>query len=93
VRWIARTTGLSVVVVRKVTTVHHTYTHFKLRMEVLLCHWTGGRVRLNGPAAFQWVPLGRLEVFPLHKAVHKALPAVERSLGRGATETCIQGGE
>jgi A/G-specific adenine glycosylase len=65
-----------------VTTVHHAYTHFKLRMEVYLCRWRHGRVRLNGPAAFRWLRLGETGRLPLHGAVHKALPALEKLLGR-----------
>ncbi len=77
---IAETTGLTVAVDRKVVTVRHTYTHFKLHMEVFLCHWRSGKVRLKGPTAFRWVSLGELSEFPLHKAMHKALPALEKLL-------------
>ncbi|NNK02649.1 MAG: A/G-specific adenine glycosylase [Desulfatitalea sp.] len=71
---ILRHTGLLVADIGHVTLVRHAYTHFKLSMDLFLCHWKSGRVKLSGPAAFHWVRPDRLDRFPLHKAVHKALP-------------------
>lgn len=73
--------GLDVAVQRHLVTVRHAYTHFKLRLEVFLCAPAHGRVRRNGPAAHQWVPFDQLNRLPLHKAVHKALPAIREILG------------
>lgn len=64
----------------RIAGVRHTYTHFKLCLDVYLCPFRGGRVRLSGPSAFQWVLFDRIRDLPLHKAVHKALPAVEKIL-------------
>lgn len=80
-RWLDHATGLKVSVDSKVVTVRHAYTHFKLRMDLFLCHWRSGAVSLNGPAAFRWLSIGQLAEFPLHKAVHKALPSLEKWLG------------
>jgi A/G-specific adenine glycosylase len=57
-------------------TVRHTYTHFKLRMEVFLCRWISGRVNLRGPADFKWLAPSRIIGLPLHGAMHKALKAL-----------------
>jgi A/G-specific adenine glycosylase len=65
---------------RQVALVRHTYSHFKLHLAVHVCRWRAGRVRLNGPVAFQWVRWNELERFALHRAVQKALPAVGRLL-------------
>jgi A/G-specific adenine glycosylase len=65
---------------QQVALVRHTYSHFKLRLSVHVCQWRAGRVRLNGPVAFQWVRWDQLEHFALHRAVQKALPAVARFL-------------
>jgi A/G-specific adenine glycosylase len=70
--------GLRVRLQKRIASVRHTYTHFKLRMEVYLCHWQNGRIRLNGPAAFQWVRPAQIENFALHRAMHKVLPALQR---------------
>jgi A/G-specific adenine glycosylase len=68
--------GLRVRLQKRIASVRHTYTHFKLRMEVYLCHWQGGRIRLDGPAGFRWVRPAQIENFALHRAVHKILPAL-----------------
>jgi A/G-specific adenine glycosylase len=67
-------TGLSVAVGDPIARVRHAYTHFKITMEVMACRWQAGRVRLNGSAAFRWVPPDELQDFPLPGAVKKVLP-------------------
>ncbi len=73
--------GIHVASPVRITTVNHTYTHFKLIMDVFCCHFKSGRVRLNGPAAFKWVKPVEITALPLHKAVHKALPAITEYWG------------
>ncbi len=80
IRAIRSTLGLQTVMGQHITTVRHAYTHFKLRMDVYLCQWQSGRVRPSGIDAFQWVPFDQTNRLPLHKAVHKALPAVLKLL-------------
>lgn len=65
--------NLEVDVDKLLTTVQHTYTHFKLQLSVFECRWRNGRVRLNGPVDFTWVHPDRIRQYALHKAVHKAL--------------------
>lgn len=73
--------GLRAPVKAHIVTVQHTYTHFKLRLDLYLCPYQSGRVRLDGPAAFKWIAFEKLSQLPLHRAVHKALTAVEQMLG------------
>ncbi len=73
---IRQTVGLTVATPIQIVTVRHAYTHFKLRLTLCLCHYAGGRIRRNGPAACSWVRPRELSRFALHKAVHKALPAL-----------------
>ncbi len=68
--------NLDVAVGSRLAVVRHTYTHFKLRMEVYACRWQSGRVRLNGPAGFKWVSLSGMPDLPLHGAMHKALKLI-----------------
>ena len=63
-----------------ITTIHHTYTHFKLRMDLYLCQFLQGRIRLKGPDAFKWIHPSHTNKLPLHKAVLKSLPALEKTL-------------
>jgi A/G-specific adenine glycosylase len=79
-RNVRQSVGLEVEILRPIEIVHHTYTHFKLTLDVLLCRCHAGRVRRNGPQAHRWLPVKRLRQLPLHGAVLKALPAVEKVL-------------
>jgi A/G-specific adenine glycosylase len=72
-RHLKKTVNLDVRVGRHLATIAHTYTHFKLKLELFLCEWQSGRVRLAGPADFKWLPVSGLETLPLHGAMHKAL--------------------
>ena len=74
--------GIETAVGNKLVSVAHAYTHFKIRMDVYLCDWIRGRVRLNGPSDWQWIESGRLEAFPLHRAVRKALGPVRQALAQ-----------
>jgi A/G-specific adenine glycosylase len=64
--------------------VRHAYSHFRVRLHVFLCRHRGGRVRLNGPAAFRWVRLEELDGLALPKANHKFLPLLKRRLADAA---------
>lgn len=75
-----RTVGLHVSPARRITTIRHTYTHFKLVMDVFLCDFDGGRVRLSGPADFKWLKPDKISALALHKAVHKALPDIIKAV-------------
>lgn len=76
VHHIEASTRLMVTVGEHLSVVRHTYTHFRLHLQVYRCRWRSGRVRLNGPSAFDWVTPGQLKEFPLHGAVHKVLPSL-----------------
>lgn len=76
VREIKEETGLSVSVDSHLTTVHHAYTHFKIKMEVFCCSYRKGRVRLNGPIAHQWVTHKHFSKFAFPKANLKFMPLI-----------------
>lgn len=69
--------GLDIKPLDRLTSVRHAYSHFKIHMSVFHCRWQSGRVRLNGPKAFRWVPLEKLVELPLHRAVQKIVPHLE----------------
>ncbi|MDY6904492.1 MAG: A/G-specific adenine glycosylase [Thermodesulfobacteriota bacterium] len=75
-RTIQESVGLTVDVGERLTRVKHAYTHFKITMDVYVCDYISGRVRRNGPADHKWIRPGALSGYPLHKAVHKSLPAL-----------------
>lgn len=76
-RTVQEQTGLTIATGEPVARVRHAYTHFKITLAAVACRWEAGRVRLNGPVAFRWVPLRDLEAFPLPGAIKKVLPHLE----------------
>jgi A/G-specific adenine glycosylase len=82
IREIGEEVNLKVRGVEKLARVKHAYTHFKVDMDVFICRYESGRVKLAGPADFRWVTLAAIERFPLPKANHKFLPALKETLAR-----------
>lgn len=78
VNMVRSTVGFDVKPLARLTRVRHAYSHFKIQMPVFHCRWQSGRVRLNGPQAFRWVSLEKLTEFPLHGAVQKIVPYLEK---------------
>jgi A/G-specific adenine glycosylase len=62
------------------TRVKHAYTHFKIDVDVFICNYISGSVKLNGPADFKWVTLDQLDRFPFPKANHKFIPMLHQAL-------------
>jgi A/G-specific adenine glycosylase len=72
-REIREEVNLNVEVVSHLTTVKHAYTHFKIIMDVFICQYVSGRIRLNGPDDFCWINTSQLSAYPFPKATLKAL--------------------
>jgi A/G-specific adenine glycosylase len=87
VNMVRSTVGLDIKSLIRLTDVRHAYSHFKIQMAAFYCRWQAGCVRLNGPQAFRWVSLEKLAEFPLHGAVQKIVPHLEKAMGRkGSSE-------
>jgi len=71
IREIKEETGLRVSIIRHLKTVRHAYTHFKISMEVFICRYESGNVRLNGPVDFRWITKDEISDFPFPKSNHK----------------------
>jgi len=76
VREIAEETGLLVTVEHKLASVKHAYTHFKVVLEVFLCHYQGGEVVLNGPVDHCWITPDQISQYPFPRANHKFIPII-----------------
>ncbi len=72
--------NLAVKVDSKLARVTHAYTHFRIKMDVFLCHYKSGRIRLRGPAGFKWVTPGQIDLYPFHKANLKFIPDLIQKL-------------
>lgn len=74
VREIAEEVNLQVKALDFLTRVKHAYTHFRIRMDVFTCQFTGGKVRLNGPVDYRWVRPNEIDAYPFPKANKKFIP-------------------
>ncbi|MFO7964642.1 MAG: A/G-specific adenine glycosylase [Desulfobacterales bacterium] len=72
--------SVDVRVERFLTRVRHTYSHFKIVMDVFICRWAGGRLRLNGPEDYQWITPSQVHRYAFHKANHKFFSTLWESL-------------
>jgi A/G-specific adenine glycosylase len=71
IREIKEEVNLTVTVDGHISQVKHAYTHFKILMEVFLCRYVAGEVKLNGPMDFRWITLQEIDQYPFPKANHK----------------------
>ncbi len=79
-RSIKKSTGLNIEIRDYLTSVKHAYTHFKIKMDVFLCHTNSFAVELDGPMGYRWIDIDDIHKYPLHKANHKFLPRVRDAL-------------
>lgn len=73
-REIREEAGIEVEVEAHLTHVQHTYTHFRLELDVFRCRLAGGEVVLNGPVDHRWVLLEELEGYAFPAANRKFFP-------------------
>ncbi len=81
VREIREETGLSARIVSHLCQVKHAYTHFKIQMQVFICHALSGAVRLNGPVDFRWITPADMDQYPFPGANHKFMGLLKDSGG------------
>ena len=80
---IKKAVNLDVRVTRHMATIFHSYTHFRLKLELCICEWKSGRVRLSGPVDFRWLPASGMSALPLHGVMLKALGHLDSLLEKG----------
>ncbi len=73
-REIREEVNLGIEIIEHLTTVKHAYTHFKIIMDVFVCDYVKGRIKLNGPDDFRWINLKQTKNYPFPKANLKVLP-------------------
>lgn len=68
--------GTGIEIVKKLTLVHHAYTHFKIHMSVFICVFINDEKDVNPPeeVPWQWITVDQLEDYPFPKANHKFFP-------------------
>jgi A/G-specific adenine glycosylase len=79
VREIMEETGVPVKIVSYLCQVKHAYSHFKIQMQVFICHAIAGAVRLNGPVDFRWITPDEMDLYPFPGVNHKFLGLLKDS--------------
>lgn len=74
-REIEEEVGVKVRVGRKLTTIHHAYSHFRITMHVFECHYLSGEPRPLACQQVRWVAPRHLQRYPF--------PAANKSLVEG----------
>ncbi len=77
IREIKEETGIIVKIDTHLTTIHHAYTHFKIKMDVFYCHFIQGEIHLNGPIDHHWITLSDIDTFAFPKANKKFIPLIK----------------
>ncbi len=80
IREICEETGITAAVTEHLAHVRHAYTHFKIEMDVFLCEYRSGDVRLNGPVDHKWIPVKALDDHAFPRANLKFFPALKKAL-------------
>nr|MBC8391325.1 NUDIX domain-containing protein [Deltaproteobacteria bacterium] len=80
VREIKKAVNLNVNISNPLTQVRHAYTHFRIVMDVFLCRYRSGAVKLNGAADYRWVTVSALKNYPFSKASHKFIPLLKSEM-------------
>jgi len=92
-REIKEETSLTVVIDKKLCTVKHAYTHFKITLHAYLCHVLHGKPIARSTTELRWVEPGELSHLPFPKANQRVIDAlmavVTSSRHRGNTHPVL----
>jgi A/G-specific adenine glycosylase len=77
IREIKEEVNLAVEIKKFFTTIKHAYTHFKIVMDVYICRYKSGRVKLRSAQDFRWINIVEIEKFPFPGANHKFIPKLK----------------
>lgn len=81
VRKIFEDTGLSVAVVKHITTVRHQYTHHKINLHCYLCNLVGSKVKpdLQSACEYRWLYSGELKDYGFPAGPRKVLEYIRKN--------------
>ena len=82
IKEINKAVNLIVTVESPLTQVRHAYTHFRIIMDVFICRYRSGAVKLNGASDYRWVAVRDLKNYPFAKASNKFIPLIAPELDR-----------
>ena len=70
--------GMDVMVNRRLVTVKHAYTHFRVTLRAYECWWLSGRARALQCSACRWVRLEELDRYAFAAATHKVIAVLRK---------------
>jgi len=79
VREILEETGIEVKIDSFLTRIKHTYSHFKIEMDIFYCHYVSGKIALDGPIEYRWIHLSEINKFAFPKANLKFISLIASS--------------
>jgi len=79
-REIEEEVNLVVEIAEHLTQMRHTYTHFKIVMDVFLCRYVSGEVQLRSAINHRWIDFSEIENYPFPGANHKFFPILKSAL-------------
>ena len=74
IREVKEEVNLLVEIDRPIQKFSYAYTHFRVHLNVFLCKFVSGRVRLRSPVAHKWIPLSEIDRFPFPGANKRFIP-------------------
>ncbi len=77
IREIKEETGLVVGIDSHLTTIAHSYTHFKIRLAVFYCHPICGSVTLKDAIDHRWIRVDEIDRFAFPRANTKFIPLIK----------------
>lgn len=80
-REIKEETNIDAEIHTHLTQIRHEYTHFKIKMDVYICQYLSGRVKLSGPIDHNWIRPNQISKFAFPKANLKFVPLILKYLG------------
>ena len=75
-REVREETNLEVCVLKKLSTVKHAYTHFKISLHAFYCYIVSGEEKALSADELRWVTINELDAFPFPKANLKIIKAL-----------------
>jgi A/G-specific adenine glycosylase len=60
--------------------IKHAYTHFRIIMDIFLCKYVSGRIRLKSATDYRWINISDIDKYPFPAANHKFIPLLKEIL-------------
>ena len=76
--------NINIKMVKKLKMVSHTYSHFKIKLNIFLCGIKSGRPKSMNQQPVKWITMDQIEKYPFPGANHKFFPELKEYLNKCA---------